>query len=396
MPPKKNTAPTTPTTETPTATTSTNQEAQVTGQATIVELPPSPPPWVDKLASQFWRSTTRWPGCSNHTAIQKPVIPEEVHELDVFDGSNTHKLQPFLVKCTLNFHNHPDTFISDSDKVTFTLSYLKGTVLDWFKLLLTSGKSLPWLDDYSDFIGELKNNFGPHNPKGDLENLKMCDNQCIVKYLIDFNCLAAHVQWGDATLCWQLYCGLPSCIKNKIACVGKPNTLYELHSLIQSIDSQYWERCSEVAWENLTTNKNEHSSDKGKGNEETNTTQNANENKSNNGRKSNSGNSSNANTGSSNTNQKKPNSNLSSKLGKDSKLMQAERQCDFEQNLCLFCSKTGHIAKECSKVTSSTTATDKNSNTKSSMESKNLWAVLNTPHWLRTVFNSLVHLWSHD
>ena len=85
------------------------------------------------------------------------------------------------------------------------LSYLKGTVLDWFKLLLTSGESPPWLDDYSDFVGELKNNFRPHDPEGEaeanLENLKMHDNQRIMKYLVDFNHLATCVQWGDATLC---------------------------------------------------------------------------------------------------------------------------------------------------------------------------------------------------
>ena len=130
----------------------------------------------------------------------------------------------------------------------------------------------------------------------------------------------------------------------------------------------------------MTTNKNKHSNDKGKGNEKTNTTQNTDKNKNNNGRKSNSGNSSNsgnANTGSSNTNQKKPNPDLSSKLGKDGKLTQAERQCRFKQNPCLFCGKTGHIAKECSKVTSTATkarsasATDKSSNAKSGTESKN-------------------------
>ena len=68
-------------------------------------------------------------------------------------------------------------FSSDSAKVTFALSYLKGTMLDWFKLSLTSGKSPPWLDDYFDFIVELKNNFGPHGPEGeaevDLETLHM-------------------------------------------------------------------------------------------------------------------------------------------------------------------------------------------------------------------------------
>ena len=91
----------------------------------------------------------------------------KVHELDDFDGSDICKLQPFLVQCTLNFHNRPDAFTSDSDKVTFTLSYLKGTALDWFKPSLTSGESPPWLNDYSDFVRELKNNFGPHNPEGE-------------------------------------------------------------------------------------------------------------------------------------------------------------------------------------------------------------------------------------
>ena len=156
-----------------------------------------------------------------------------------------------MVQCTLNFHNHPDAFTSNSDKVTFVLSYLNGTMLDWFELSLTSSESPPWLDDYSDFVGELKNNFGPHDPEGkaeaNLKNLKMHDNQCIMKYLVDFNRLAAHVQWGDAALCQQMYRRLPSCIKDKIAHIGKPDTLHKLHSLTQSIDSQYWEHHSKVA-----------------------------------------------------------------------------------------------------------------------------------------------------
>ena len=107
------------------------------------------------------------------------------------------------------------------------LSYLKGTALDWFKLSLTSSKSLPWLNNYSNKVRELKNNFRPHDPKGkakaNLKNLKMCDNQCIMKYLVDFNRLAARVQWGDAALCWQMYRRLLSHIKDEIACIGKPN-----------------------------------------------------------------------------------------------------------------------------------------------------------------------------
>ena len=64
-------------------------------------------------------------------------------------------------------------------------------MLYWFKPSLTSSLNLAWLDNYSDFISELRKNFGPHDPKGeakaDLENLHMRDNQRIVKYLVNFN-----------------------------------------------------------------------------------------------------------------------------------------------------------------------------------------------------------------
>ena len=138
-----------------------------------------------------------------------------------------------------------------------------------------------------------------------------------------------------------------------------------------------------MARETLTTLKPKHSNDKGKGtNANNNPTPNSDKNKNNNNNKNNSSNSSTSNTTrnakSGNSNQKKPNSDLSSKLRKDSKLTQQERQCRFDQNLCLFCSKGGHVTMDCSKATSSaakghsTTIMDKTSKAKSSSESKNL------------------------
>ena len=193
MPPKKTTAPTAQAAKTPPTTTSTNQEAQATGHATIVELPPSPPPGSTSPQVDFDEAQPTNLAAAimlltqSLSSPKKSTVWTKAREPDVFDRSDTCKLQPFLVQCTLNFCNHPDAFTSNSDKVTFMLSYLKGTVLDWFEPLLNSGESLPWLDDYSNFIGELKNNFGPHDPEGeaeaDLENLKMHDNQCILKYL---------------------------------------------------------------------------------------------------------------------------------------------------------------------------------------------------------------------
>ena len=203
------------TTMPPKKTTATKKGTQADGQTSlyIVELLPSnpPSPGLSNLGDgSYYKApssnlaTTLTLLAQSLSALKKSSNWTKVWEPDIFDGSDTCKSQPFLVQCTLNFRNCPDTFSTDSAKVTFALSYLKGTALDWFKLSLASGLNPSWLDDYSNFILELKKNFRPHNPKGeaeaDLENLCMHENQCIVKYLVNFNRLTTCVQWGKATL----------------------------------------------------------------------------------------------------------------------------------------------------------------------------------------------------
>ena len=108
-----------------------------------------------------------------------------------------------------------------------------------------------WISNYSEFTSELKHNFRPHNPKGDAENelkaLRMKDNQWMVKYLVDFNRLAARVTWGDSALRHQLYKGLPNQIKDEVSQIGKPSTLSGMRQLIQQIDTRYWEHQSEIS-----------------------------------------------------------------------------------------------------------------------------------------------------
>ena len=110
-----------------------------------------------------------------------------------------------------------------------------------------------WLDSYSDFLSELKSNFGPHNPKAKakakLENLRMCDNQRITKYTVEFNRLAVCVHWGSAALQRQYYNGLPARIKDAFMITGRPNSLLDLKNHSHLIDGQYWERRSEQVHE---------------------------------------------------------------------------------------------------------------------------------------------------
>ena len=113
----------------------------------------------------------------------RPESENRISLTDLTPVNSSH-----LTQCLLNFRDHPDAFSDDSAKVTYVLSFLHGTALNWFEPTLTSGRYAPWLTDYSAFVSELRNNFGPHDLEGEaevgLENLQMCDTQRITKYLV--------------------------------------------------------------------------------------------------------------------------------------------------------------------------------------------------------------------
>ena len=105
-----------------------------------------------------------------------------------------------------------------------------------------------------------------------------------------------------------------------------PIILQELHKLMQAIDHRYWEQKAKVTHEanpaskvdprnDPKTSKNPKAMPKGKAPENL-----------------------------------KPSPDLTGKLGKDRKLTPQERQHRMDNSLCLFCRKTGNIAKECLKL----------------------------------------------
>ena len=109
-----------------------------------------------------------------------------------------------------------------------------------------------------------------------------------------------------------------------------PITLRDLHKLVQAIDHRYWERKAEVTCEaNPTSRVNPRNDPKTGKTPEATSKGKALENP-------------------------RPGPNLTGKLGKDGKLTPQECQRRMDNSLCLFCRKTGHIAKECPKSTAIT------------------------------------------
>ena len=163
---------------------------------------------------------------SSHHTNDSSSSRAKVREPDTFNSTDPKKLRTFLVQCELCFQDCAKAFRQDRARVTFTQSYLKGMMLEWFEPdLLNSGNLADrprWMDSWVHFIAELQSTFGPHNPVADaehqLEHLWMKDSYHVTWYIVDINCLASQVQnYGDGTLCRLFYSSLPDRLKDEIA-----------------------------------------------------------------------------------------------------------------------------------------------------------------------------------
>jgi len=286
-------------------------------------------------------------------------------EPDTFDGSDPKKLNNFILLCNLFFRTNP-AYADDTAKVNFALSYLRGMALEYFEPSIIDSDDFPvWIDNWDAFILVLRSQFGPLDPTADAENaidnLKMQDNQKIIKYNVEFTRFAVRTGWNDAVLRYRYYTGLAERIKDVMAHQGKPATLDEMKHLAQSIDSRHWERLREKSRTSKSksddksdqnkSDKSNKSDDKSKSPSSNNNSSNNNKNNNNKSGKpqSSSGSASGSSSGSSNP--------LADKLGKDGKLTQQERQRRFDNRLCMFCGGPGHTAANCSKASSSAAKT---------------------------------------
>jgi hypothetical protein len=308
---------------------------------------PSPQPSQPPNEQFFWQLLAFFQNSAAPiTTPPRPVnaVCAKVREPEPFNGTDSRKLRQFLLLCELNFRDRPDAFLEDAVKINYILSYLTGLALDFFKPYIVQGRDeLVWLNDYELFIEKLQENFGPHDPEAaaenELESLRMKDNQRISSYIVEFQRLAVHVQWGDSALRFQFYKGLPARIKDEISHIGKPTSLERLKRLSLSIDARYWERRTE------SNREGQHLTSKAPPPKSTPlpspTTPRA-DNMS--GRpKVTSGNNANA--------------PPTDKLGPDGKLTAQEKQRCFDNQLCLFCGGEGHMAKSCPKSAAKARAT---------------------------------------
>ena len=181
--------------------------------------------------------------CDHPTSAPKCA---KAKEPDTFDGSDPRKLNNFILLCNLYFHINP-SYEDDTTKVTFALSYLRGLALEYFEpSILDSDETPDWIDNWSVFVHILHTQFGPidsmANVEDSIDNLKMQENQHIVKYNVEFTRLAIHTCRDESILHHRYYSRLVEHIKDIMGQQGKPQTLNKMKYMAHSIDTHYWEQ----------------------------------------------------------------------------------------------------------------------------------------------------------
>ncbi|MBW0575294.1 hypothetical protein O181_115009 [Austropuccinia psidii MF-1] len=83
-----------------------------------------------------------------------------------FDGTQAHKLRGFIQSCQLIFHNDPENFFSDRNKVLYSTSFLTGRAGKWIEPYLSniSNEDPSYLlNNWQLFENQLSNMFGDPN-----------------------------------------------------------------------------------------------------------------------------------------------------------------------------------------------------------------------------------------
>ena len=173
--------------------------------------------------------------------ISVPLAPPER-----FDGDSA-KFSIFLNQCQLQFICRPTAFPDDSAKVAFILSYLVGNAAQW-SIPLVEGDD-PILYSFPRFKEALRKMFAKHSYMQAIDNELLGLRQGsrdLLTYLSSFKRLVTETKWPEDKRGSLFYRGLNEELKDALAqIVDPPEAWEELIDLVVKIDHRLKERKGE-------------------------------------------------------------------------------------------------------------------------------------------------------
>ncbi|MBW0507459.1 hypothetical protein O181_047174 [Austropuccinia psidii MF-1] len=144
---------------------------------------------------------------------------------DPFNGNQAHKLRLFIQSCQLIFHNDPENFFSDRNKVLYSTSFLTGRagklIEPYFSNISNEDPSY-LLNNWWLFETQLFTLFGDPNEvrkaEQELENMRMKESGHVSLYIADFRGLMSRIgDWGERAYIHIYIRGLESRLLDQLA-----------------------------------------------------------------------------------------------------------------------------------------------------------------------------------
>ena len=175
------------------------------------------------------------------TPATVPLAPPER-----FNGDSS-KYDIFMNQCQLQFLCRPTAFPDDSAKVAFILSYLIGNAAQW-SIPLVEGDD-PILYSFPRFKEALRKMFAKHSYMQAIDNELLGlrqGNKDLVSYLSSFKRLVTETKWPEDKRSSLFYRGLNDELKDALTqIVDPPEDWEELIDLVVKIDHRLGERKGE-------------------------------------------------------------------------------------------------------------------------------------------------------
>lgn len=175
--------------------------------------------------------------------LKSLILPVPLAPPERFSGE-AKRFQTFFTQCELHFLSRPEVFSSDMSKITFMISYLSGEAASWAGVLVKQ-KDLA-LYDFKLFKEEFSKLFDKRQESlqvdGELLELKQ-GNRELVSYITQFKTLVVESNWPEEKRASLFYRGLRDELKDALSgVVNRPTSCDALMDLVVQLDFRLYER----------------------------------------------------------------------------------------------------------------------------------------------------------
>jgi hypothetical protein len=174
-----------------------------------------------------------------------PVREPRLNDPELFTG-NKRKARAFILQCKNIFLSQPATYGTDSAKVAFIISFLRGPAFEWVSPYLEVDDDC--LHHFDSFLELFNTSFSDIDRKTEvakqLTDIKQ-GTRGASTLVSDFHRLAVESKWPDAALIQLFYNALNSNLKDEICRFDRPDNIEEFYKLAVRLDNRLTERRNE-------------------------------------------------------------------------------------------------------------------------------------------------------